>query len=295
MSRRTWSLIGLLSLACVGSSAAVTPSGDAPGAPPTASATAPEAALPAWLRARLPSMRLSSAKNAVALGPGPHITVDASHVVVDGVEVANVSHIEALGRPQRVDGVFRAMTALRLRAQAEHPSVPYHGRVTYWIDNRVSAVVVKSVFQTAAFAGSPYGYFAVRRPDGSGFARLAALARVPGPPSTAKQASATTTVSGRLPPETIQRIVRANYAQFRSCYEDGLARNSTLSGRVTIRFVIDRDGFVLNPQSIESTVPDALPDAAVVKCVVEGFKTLVFPPPEGGIVTVVYPIMLEPG
>jgi hypothetical protein len=37
-----------------------------------------------------------------------------------------------------------------------------------------------------------------------------------------------------------------------------------------------------------------LPDAAVVKCVVDGFRKLQFPKPEGGIVTVVYPIVFNP-
>ena len=39
-------------------------------------------------------------------------------------------------------------------------------------------------------------------------------------------------VSGRLPPEVIQRIVRQNYGRFRMCYEQGLARNPNLEGRV---------------------------------------------------------------
>ena len=38
-----------------------------------------------------------------------------------------------------------------------------------------------------------------------------------------------------------------------------------------------------------------LPDQSVISCVVRGFGNLSFPQPEGGIVTVVYPIMLEPG
>ena len=38
-----------------------------------------------------------------------------------------------------------------------------------------------------------------------------------------------------------------------------------------------------------------LPDNGVVSCVVRAFYGLSFPQPEGGIVTVVYPIMLSPG
>jgi hypothetical protein len=100
-----------------------------------------------------------------------------------------------------------------------------------------------------------------------------------------------TTVSGRLPPEVIQRIVRQNYGRFRMCYEQGLSRNPNLEGRVSARFVIGRDGAVSNASNGGSD----LPDSGVVSCVISAFYGLSFPQPEGGIVTVVYPIMLSPG
>src|SRR6187431_1949776 len=100
-----------------------------------------------------------------------------------------------------------------------------------------------------------------------------------------------TQVSGRLPPEVIQRIVRQNYGRFRMCYEQGLGRNPNLEGRVSARFVIGRDGAVSNASNGGSD----LPDSGVVKCVISAFYGLSFPQPEGGIVTVVYPIMLSPG
>jgi len=107
----------------------------------------------------------------------------------------------------------------------------------------------------------------------------------------ANEAPSGSETSGRLPPERIQAIVRAGYGNFRLCYEAGLARNADLSGRVNIRFVIGRDGGVSNV-SVDSTT---LPDRDVAACVAKGFYDLKFPEPEGGIVTVIYPIMLEPG
>ena len=101
----------------------------------------------------------------------------------------------------------------------------------------------------------------------------------------------TTTVSGRLPPEVIQRIVRQNYGRFRMCYEQGLSKNPNLEGRVSVRFVIGRDGAVSNAANGGSD----LPNAGVVDCVVRAYYGLSFPQPEGGIVTVVYPIMFSPG
>jgi hypothetical protein len=100
-----------------------------------------------------------------------------------------------------------------------------------------------------------------------------------------------TSVTGRLPPEVIQRIVRQNFGRFRLCYETGLNNNPNLIGRIAVRFVIGRDGAISNISNGGSDMPDG----GVVTCVVRAFKDLTFPQPEGGIVTVVFPIMFTPG
>ena len=122
---------------------------------------------------------------------------------------------------------------------------------------------------------------------GSGHGRLGGSHRTK-PPSVRMGA---TSVSGRLPPEVIQRIVRQNFGRFRLCYENGLRNNPNLQGRVGVRFVIGRDGAVSNVGNGGSDMPDS----GVVSCVVRSFYGLSFPQPEGGIVTVVYPIMFSPG
>ncbi len=122
---------------------------------------------------------------------------------------------------------------------------------------------------------------------GSGHGRLGGSHKTRAP----KVRMGATTVSGRLPPEVIQRIVRQNYGRFRMCYEQGLARNPNLEGRAQVRFVIGRDGSVSNVQNGGSD----LPDSGVVNCVINAYYGLSFPQPEGGIVTVVYPIMFQPG
>ncbi len=122
---------------------------------------------------------------------------------------------------------------------------------------------------------------------GSGHGRLGGSHRTK-PPSVRMGA---TSVSGRLPPEVIQRIVRQNFGRFRLCYENGLRNNPNLQGRVGVNFVIGRDGAVSQVQNGGSD----LPDSGVVQCVVRAFYGLSFPQPEGGIVTVGYPIMFSPG
>ncbi len=113
--------------------------------------------------------------------------------------------------------------------------------------------------------------------------------RTPKPPFTMRPGQ--TVVSGRLPPEVIQRIVRQNYGRFRMCYEQGLLKNPNLSGRVSVRFAISREGAVQTAQNGGSD----LPDSSVVGCVVSAFYGLTFPEPDNGIVTVSYPIMFSPG
>ncbi len=122
---------------------------------------------------------------------------------------------------------------------------------------------------------------------GSGHGRLGGSHKTRAP----KVRMGATSVNGRLPAEVIRRIVRQNFGRFRMCYEQGLARNPNLEGRVGVRFVIGRDGAVSNVGNGGSDIPDS----GVVSCVISAFYGLSFPQPEGGIVTVTYPIMFSPG
>ena len=70
-----------------------------------------------------------------------------------------------------------------------------------------------------------------------------------------------------------------------------ISSHFSLSGRVSVKFDIDRSGAVSTAQDGGSE----LPDQGVISCVVRGFGNLSFPQPEGGIVTVVYPIIFNPG
>jgi hypothetical protein len=75
------------------------------------------------------------------------------------------------------------------------------------------------------------------------------------------------------------------------CYENGLRANPSLSGRVAVKFIIDRHGAV----SLAADAGSDLPDQAVIGCVVRGFSGLSFPEPQGGVVKVTYPIAFAPG
>jgi len=130
------------------------------------------------------------------------------------------------------------------------------------------------------------------RSEGIGLGNIGTLHRDGGAgrPSSIRQGAVT--VNGRLPPEVIQRIVRQNFGRFRVCYQDGLKKNPSLQGRIAVKYTIDRDG------SVKGAPADGgsdLPDPSVVQCVVRAFQNISYPEPEGGIVTVVYPMIFTPG
>jgi hypothetical protein len=143
--------------------------------------------------------------------------------------------------------------------------------------------------------------------------------------SSAQESTSSENVSphGSLDPKLIQKTVRAYFKEFRQCYESGLKRNPTLSGKISIRFIIGTDGRVSSasvvpkspfkakskPEADATTEADAtaeaptpnqpeppvLPDKRVTDCVVAKFPRMQFPKPTGGPVTVTYPIVLIPG
>lgn len=96
------------------------------------------------------------------------------------------------------------------------------------------------------------------------------------------------TLSGRIPPEVIQRVVRQHFGGVRGCYEMGLRTNPNLAGRVVISFTIGRDGAV-GMVNASGDMP-----ADVTSCVAKTFYGLSFPAPDGGVVNVTYPISLSP-
>ena len=83
----------------------------------------------------------------------------------------------------------------------------------------------------------------------------------------------TTSGSGKLPVEVIDRIVRQQYGRFRLCYEKGLQSDPTLTGKVTVKFVIDASG---NVSSVTDGGSD-LKDSTTTGCVLRGLKNASFP------------------
>lgn len=122
---------------------------------------------------------------------------------------------------------------------------------------------------------------------GAGHGRLAGSHATSAP----KVRSGTAQVSGRLPPEVVQRIVRQNFGRFRQCYEGALATRPHLEGRAVVRFQIGKGGAVEGPVRLAP----AFVDRALNECIKQAFLSLSFPTPEGGNVLVSYPLLLGDG
>jgi outer membrane biosynthesis protein TonB len=86
------------------------------------------------------------------------------------------------------------------------------------------------------------------------------------------------------------RPIRARAACIRRCYEDALARNPAIAGRVSVRFVVAEDGWVRRAR-VER---DETGDSAFAECVARQLVGLAYPAPDGGPVTVIYPFTFSP-
>jgi len=98
-------------------------------------------------------------------------------------------------------------------------------------------------------------------------------------------------VSGYLSPEQVERVVRANQAALRYCYESELQRQRGLKGKLVVQWRVDRAGLVPSARVTSST----LNNASVEGCVVRQVKKWRFPKPDGGEVSVQYPFLFGVG
>jgi biopolymer transport protein ExbD len=104
---------------------------------------------------------LPKAENTMDMIDAPMVAVTGSQVLVDGVPAGNTRAIEDAKRLQRVDELFNILKSKRELYKQTHPGKEFPGVVILQIDQDVQAIVVKSVFQTAAFAGFPNVSFMV--------------------------------------------------------------------------------------------------------------------------------------
>src|SRR5689334_14312071 len=106
-------------------------------------------------------VRLPDAENTLDMIDAPLVAISGSILLVNGTPAGNTRAIEDSKRLQRIDELFNILKAKREVWKQLHPGKEFPGVVVLQIDQDVQAIVVKSVFQTAAFAGFPNVSFMV--------------------------------------------------------------------------------------------------------------------------------------
>ena len=102
----------------------------------------------------------------------------------------------------------------------------------------------------------------------------------------------TAVVMGSVDRELIRKVIQDHAAQIRYCYEQQLAVNPRLQGKVSVKWVINGDGSASNPQIDHSGT--TLEDGKVHECMMSRITSWAFPKPKGGgIAVITYPWILR--
>ena len=107
-------------------------------------------------------LTLPKAENTLDMLDAPLVAVTGSQILVDGTPAGNTHAVEDQKRLQRIDELYNMLKAKRETWKQARPGTEFPGVAVLQIDQDVPAVVVKSVFQTSAFAGYPNVSFMVQ-------------------------------------------------------------------------------------------------------------------------------------
>lgn len=121
--------------------------------------------------------------------------------------------------------------------------------------------------------------------------RLRAAATADQPTGVAAGATLVGSSRGTFPVENVSRVVRAQNAAFRTCYENWMRSDPTLAGRITVQFTIATSGRVSSARAVEN----ATGSRGLALCVTTAIQRLRWNPgPVGGPVTFQYPFVFAP-
>jgi biopolymer transport protein ExbD len=107
------------------------------------------------------NVKLPAAENTMDMIDAPMVVITGSQILVDGAPAGNTRTVEDSKRLQRIEELFNMLKGKREVWKQLHPGKEFPGVVVLQIDQDVQAIVVKSVFQTSAFAGYPNVSFMV--------------------------------------------------------------------------------------------------------------------------------------
>ena len=109
------------------------------------------------------NVKLPKAENVMDMVDAPMVAITGTQILVDGNPAGSTRAIVEANRLQRVDELFNVLKNKRELWKQVNPGKPFPGVAILQVDRKVPALVVKSVFQTSAFAGYPNISFMVGR------------------------------------------------------------------------------------------------------------------------------------
>jgi biopolymer transport protein ExbD len=109
------------------------------------------------------NVKLPKAQNVLDMTDAPIVAITGTQILVDGTAAGSTRTIEEANRLARIDELFNILKNKRELWKQVNPGKEFPGVALLQVDRRVPALVVKSVFQTAAMAGFPAISFEVGR------------------------------------------------------------------------------------------------------------------------------------
>lgn len=100
-------------------------------------------------------IKVPSAGNTMDMIDAPLVAVARGHVLIDGTPAGTTLGIEEGGRTVRLDDLFNILKSKRELWKSINAGKTFPGVCILEIDKDIPAVVVKSIFQTATWAGYP--------------------------------------------------------------------------------------------------------------------------------------------
>ena len=111
-------------------------------------------------------MKLPLADNVEDMTTAPMVAITGQMILVDGIPAGTTRAVKEANRIQKLDELFNLLKTKRELYTQINPGKGFPGVAVLQVDRQVEAVIVKSVFQTAALAGYPNISFMVQNRGG---------------------------------------------------------------------------------------------------------------------------------
>jgi biopolymer transport protein ExbD len=112
------------------------------------------------------NVQLPMADNVEDMTTAPMVAITGQMILVDGIPAGTTRPVKEANRMQKLDELFNLLKTKRELYKQINPGKDFPGVAVLQVDRQVEAVVVKSVFQTAALAGYPNISFMVKSRGG---------------------------------------------------------------------------------------------------------------------------------